>query len=123
LVLTLSGAELKSVLEQQYAIPLRPNATLPAALAPSMGFTYTVDLTRPEGDRVSRMRLDGNSIDPARDYRITVNNYVASGGDGLTGFTKGRDVTDAEIVDIDAMIAWITPGRTPPKADRVTVTK
>ncbi len=62
LVLTLSGAELKMVLEQQYAIPLRPNATLPAALAPSMGFTYTVDLTRPEGDRVSRMQI-GRQID------------------------------------------------------------
>ncbi|MEP7315464.1 MAG: bifunctional metallophosphatase/5'-nucleotidase [Sphingomicrobium sp.] len=121
LVLTLRGAELKTVLEQQYAIPLRPNATLPAALAPSMGFTYTVDVTRPEGDRVTKMQLDGKSIEPTRDYRITVNNYVASGGDGLSGFTKGRDIADPGIIDIDAMIAWIAPGRTPPKADRLTV--
>lgn len=121
LVLTLTGAELKAVLEQQYAIPVRSNATLPSALAPSLGFAYTVDLKRPKGDRIVAMRLNGQAIDPTRDFRITVNNYVASGGDGLSGFTKARDVTDVQIVDIDAMIAWIAAGRTPPNANRVTV--
>jgi len=48
-----------------------------------------------------------------------INNYLASGGDGLSGFTAGTDVTDAGIIDIDALIAWIAPGQTPPAANRV----
>src|SRR6185295_16845498 len=58
-VLTLTGAKLKAVLEQQYAIPLRPKATLPAVLAPSVGFTYAVDLRQPVDGRVSDLRLNG----------------------------------------------------------------
>nr|WP_294849344.1 bifunctional metallophosphatase/5'-nucleotidase [uncultured Sphingomonas sp.] len=120
LVMSLSGAELKTVLEQQFAIDIRNGFTKPSVLAPSEGFRYTYDLTRPKGDRIVAMSLDGRPIDPARDYRIAVNNFVASGGDGLSGFTKGRSVVDANIVDLDALIAWIAEGRAPPKANRIT---
>ena len=44
-VMTLTGAQLKAALEQQYAIPLRPEPTMPAVLAPSGGFTYAVDMS------------------------------------------------------------------------------
>jgi 5'-nucleotidase len=121
-VVTLSGAQLKAVLEQQYAVPLRPKKTLPAALAPSAGFTYAVDLKRPEGGRVSDMRLDGKPIDLAARYRIVVNNYMASGGDGLTGFTAGTDVTDTGIIDIDALVAWLAKGQAPPTPSRIRFT-
>lgn len=119
-VMSLTGAELKTVLEQQYGNEMREAAKRPAALAPSDGFAYTYDMSRPSDDRIVSMRLNGKPIDPARDYRIVVNNYLASGGDGLSGFTKGRSIVDANIVDIDALIAWISGGRTPPKANRIT---
>src|SRR5207253_9398481 len=61
-VMTLTGAQLKAALEQQYAIPVRPGFTKPAVLAPSAGFTYTVDLTKPQGNRVFEMRLNGEPI-------------------------------------------------------------
>jgi len=118
-VISLTGAQLKSVVEQQYAIPLRARATRPAALAPSIGFAYAYDLGRPVGERIVNMTLDGKPVDPAARYRVVINNYLASGGDGLSGFTAGTDVTDAGIVDIDALIAWIAPGQTPPAANRV----
>ncbi|MBA3667507.1 MAG: bifunctional metallophosphatase/5'-nucleotidase [Sphingomonas sp.] len=119
-VMTLTGAQLTQVIEQQYAFPLRSNATRPAALAPSQGFSYSYDLGRPEGDRIAVMSLDGKPIDPARRYRVVVNNYLASGGESLSGFTGGTEVTDAGLVDIDALIAWIAPGRTPPIANRIS---
>ena len=121
-VLSLTGAQLKTVLEQQYAVPLRPKKTLPAALAPSAGFTYAVDLKRPEGSRVSDLRLDGKAIDPAASYRIVVNNYLASGGDGLTGFTVDPNPTDTGIIDIDALVAWIAKGQSPPIPNRIRFT-
>ena len=120
-VLTLTGAQLKAVLEQQYAIPLRPKATLPAVLAPSAGFTYAVDLSKPVNARVSDMRLVGRPIDPDGRYRVVVNNYLASGGDGLTGFTAGTQVTDTGIIDLDALVDWIAKGQAPPVPNRIRV--
>ena len=119
LVMTLTGAQLKAALEQQYAVPLRPGKTKPAALAPSAGFSYSVDLSKPEGSRVSDMRLDGRRVTAAGRYRVVVNNYLASGGDGLSAFTRGTQVTDRGIIDIDALVAWIARGQTPPEPNRI----
>src|SRR5439155_18927513 len=55
LVMTLTGAQLKAALEQQYALRVVAGQSKPAALAPSAGFTYTVDLTQPAGSRVVDM--------------------------------------------------------------------
>ena len=118
-VMSLTGAQLKAAIEQQYAIPIRAGFTVPAALAPSAGFTYAVDMAKPKGRRVSDMRLNGKAIDPTGSYRVTLNNYLASGGDSLTAFTAGTDVTDKGVIDLDALVAWIAPGRTPPKPDRI----
>jgi 5'-nucleotidase len=121
-VMSLTGAQLKTVLEQQYAVPLRPNKTLPAALAPSAGFTYAVDMKRPEGSRVSDLRLDGKALDADGRYRVVVNNYMASGGDGLTGFTVDPNPTDTGIIDLDALVAWIAKGQSPPTPNRIRFT-
>lgn len=118
-VMTLTGEQLKAVLEQQYAIPPRPKASRPAVLAPSAGFTYAVDLTKPNGSRVWDMRLNGRPIDPADRFRVSVNNYMASGGDGLSGFTAGTELTDRGIIDLDALVDWIAKGQTPPAPNRI----
>jgi 5'-nucleotidase len=120
-VMTLTGAQLKAAIEQQYAIPIRAGFTKSAALAPSAGFTYTVDMSKPEGNRVVATRLNGKPIDPATPYRVVVNNYLASGGDSLSAFTAGNDITDKGIIDLDALVAWIGPGRTPPTPNRITI--
>ena len=119
-VMTLTGAQLKTVIEQQFAGPNRASGR-PAALAPSKGFNYTVDLKRPGGDRVVAMSLSGKPVTPTGRYRVAVNNYLASGGDGLSGFTAGTEFTDKGIIDLDAFVDWIAKGQTPPKPDRITV--
>jgi len=119
-VMSLTGAQVKAALEQQYAVPIRSGFTKPAALAPSAGFTYAVDMSKPEGSRVVDMRLNGKPIDPSSHYRVVLNNYLASGGDSLSAFTVGTDITDKGIIDLDALVAWIAPGRTPPTPNRIT---
>jgi len=121
-VMTLTGAQLKSVLEQQYAIPLRPKMTRPAALASSVGFTYAVDIRKPENQRVSDVRLNGKPTTAEGRYRVVVNNYLASGGDSLTGFTAGTEVTDTGLIDLDALVDWIAKGQTPPAPNRILIT-
>jgi 5'-nucleotidase len=120
-VMTLTGAQLKAALEQQYRRNLASGAVRPQALAPSAGFTYAVDLAQPAGSRVSDVRLNGRPIDPAAQYRVAVNNYLASGGDDLSAFTAGTDITDKGIIDLDALVAWIAPGRVPPQPDRIRI--
>ena len=117
LAMTLTGAQLKAVLEQQYSSA----AAKPSVLAPSAGFTYSVDLSKPEGSRVSNMRLDGRPIDPSASYRIATNNYLASGGDNLTAFKAGTDITDKGIIDVDAFVEWIGKTSRPPEPDRVRI--
>ncbi len=119
LVMTLTGEQLKAAIEQQYAIPIKSGRMRPAALAPSEGFTYAVDMSKPEGSRVSDMRLNGQPVSPDGHYRVALNNYLASGGDGLSVFTQGTEIADKGIIDLDALVAWIAPGRTPPKPGRV----
>ena len=114
---TLTGAELKAVLEEGF------DAIQPIQyLSPSAGFAYSVDLARPIGQRVIAMTLDGKPIDPAADYRVTVNNFLAGGGDSFANFTKMRDKVVARPTDIEALEAWLQadPPRVAPRDDRVT---
>ena len=70
----------------------RAGRNRPSSLRPQA--SPTRDMSKPEGSRVSAMRLNGKPLRPDGRYRVAVNNYLASGGDGLSAFTKGTDVTD-----------------------------
>jgi len=121
-VMTMTGAQIKAALEQQYAVPIRSGFHAPAALAPSAGFAFDVDLSKPKGSRIVAMRLNGKALDPTGRYRVAVNNYLASGGDSLSAFTAGTEISDKGIIDLDALVAWIAPGRTPPTPNRIRIT-
>jgi 5'-nucleotidase len=84
--LTLMGGQLKEMLEQQWKDLKRPRI-----LQVSKGFSYAWDATKPFGERVppDRMMLDGKPIDPAAPYRITINEYLAGGGDGFSVAKQG----------------------------------
>jgi 5'-nucleotidase len=84
--LTLTGAQIKDMLEQQWRDPSRPRI-----LQVSSGFSYAWDGAGPDGGRViaARMSLNGERIDPSKSYRVTVNNYLAAGGDGFAVLKNG----------------------------------
>ena len=116
---TLTGAELKAVLEQGF------DSNGPVqALTPSAGFAYRYDLSRPVGDRVVEMTLGGQSIDPAANYRVTTNNFLAQGGDGFTLLARQRAAVTGP-VDLDALQVWLeaVPLRAVPKEDRASEIK
>jgi 5'-nucleotidase len=87
-------------------------------LIPSEGFTYRFDVKRPAGQRITAMSLGGRPIDPARDYRVTVNNFLASGGDGYTVLAQGRDARDGG-PDLDALEAWLATNPRVPDGRRI----
>lgn len=100
--MTLTGKQIKDMLEQQWRDPKRPRI-----LQVSKGFSYAWDSTKPDGDRViaDRMTLNGKAIDPTASYRVTVNNFLSVGGDGFTVFTQGT-APQTGIYDIDALNAY-----------------
>ena len=113
---TLTGAQLKDVLEQQW----QPDVT--RILQVSSTLRYTWSQSAPAGDKVSELRIDGVAVDPATSYRVSVNSFLATGGDGFTGFGAGTDVVGGP-VDLDALLAYLSanPGLAPPAVDRITV--
>ena len=86
--LTLTGAQIKTLLEQQWL-----NQPKPRILQVSKGFSYTWDDKRPRGDFVAAdtITLRGQPIDPAGRYRVTVNAFLADGGDGFFVLKEGAE--------------------------------
>lgn len=87
-VVDLSGAELRQVLERSAAGLATYDFSGDPLEAPGSGFesaagvNYEVDLTRAPGDRIVNLRLRGEALDPARRLRVAVNSYRANGGGG-----------------------------------------
>ncbi|MGX7745808.1 bifunctional metallophosphatase/5'-nucleotidase [Rhodopseudomonas parapalustris] len=100
--MTLTGAQLKAALEQQWAEPARPRI-----LQVSNGFSFAWDATGAEGKRIpaDKITLNGTPIDPERAYRVTVNAYLAAGGDGFAAFKNGA-APQTGIYDVDALFAY-----------------
>ncbi|GHF11679.1 bifunctional metallophosphatase/5'-nucleotidase [Amycolatopsis deserti] len=114
--ITLTGANLKNVLEQQWT------ASSTRILQISSTLHYTYSASAPIGSKVQNITVGGVPVDPAATYRVSVNNFLAGGGDGFTEFTKGTDLAGGP-VDLDALIAYFGAHSpiAPPAADRITV--
>jgi 5'-nucleotidase len=99
---TLTGMQIKNMLEQQWLDPKRPRI-----LQVSSGFSYAWDAAKPSGEHViaDRMSLNGQRIDAAASYRVTVNNYLAVGGDGFIVLKDGT-AQRFGIYDVDALYAY-----------------
>jgi 5'-nucleotidase len=117
-VKTLTGAQLKNVLEQQFASGTN-TAERPNMLLPSKGFFFAYDLSRPPGQRIVEMKLDGAPVLPSASYRITVVNFLSSGGDNFTALNQGTDIVDGNIVDVDATEAYLKAGGDVPQLGRI----
>ncbi|SEM85249.1 ExeM/NucH family extracellular endonuclease [Cryobacterium luteum] len=106
---SLTGAQFKTVLEQQWqtnadgTIPSRPFLQLGL----SDNVNYTFDASRAAGDRVTGIWIDGAPIDPAQAYRIGSFNFLLTGGDNFREFKNGTDTRDSGLVDRDAWISYI----------------
>lgn len=100
--MTLTGSQLKDMLEQQWLDPKRPRI-----LQVSNGFSYTWDASKPFGERVmtEKMSLNGKPIEQATGYRVTLNDYLAVGGDGFTIAKQGTSPQYGGY-DADALFAF-----------------
>ena len=116
---TLTGKQIKDMLEQQWSDPKRPRI-----LQVSKGFSYTWDGAASDGERIiaERMSLNGQLINPAASYRVTVNNFLSIGGDG---FTVLRQATAPQFgaYDVDALFTYFRANSPIPVAPPLRITR
>jgi 5'-nucleotidase len=123
--LDLTGAQLYCMLEQGFQggnTPLYPSATV----------RYVVDKAGTSapantdacvtGHRIvtGSLSIGGQQVQLGNTYRITVNNFLAGGGDGYSVLRSGTNAVTGPI-DLDAFIAYL--GAAPvsaPSLDRIT---
>jgi 5'-nucleotidase len=118
-VKTCTGAQIKALLEQQ----IFPTTRI---LQVSNGFTYSFNASAPAGSRIdaSSIKLNGVTLDPATGYRVTMNSFLATGGDGFTVFNQCTNALGGEI-DLDALVRYFQQfgGPVPPgPQNRITRT-
>ena len=100
LSMTLTGDQVRDVLERQWQTPLPPHN-----LAVS-GLSYTFDDGKPAGSKIIEIRVNGTPLDPNANYTAAMVDYLATGGDGYTVFTEGTDVVSGPF-DVDALVAYM----------------
>jgi 5'-nucleotidase len=136
--MTLTGAQLYAVLEQQWGTA----QPFPRVLQVSNGFSYTHNfplpldrnLTSDEGAQFTTsvrgnsyvvpgsVKINGEPVDHAASYRVTVNSFIADGGDTFTVLKGGTDRLGGE-VDTDALEAYMAAnpaGVAPGPQNRIT---
>ncbi len=124
--MTLTGAQIETLLEQQF-MGCPNNQPYNRILQVSNGFSYAWNAAGPACDKVdpASIKLGGVTLDPAASYRVTVNNFMADGGDNLLVLKEGTNRLGGA-QDIDALEDWlqaygvITPGTYPTLKQRIT---
>jgi 5'-nucleotidase len=125
----LTGAQLRTLLKQQWC---GQSSRISLAVA---GVTYTWDATiarsitgtavdcNTAADPVSNLRIGGAPIQDATVYRITVNSFLADGGDRFFVLRQGQNRVGS-LVDTDALEQYFAAAGgaiTPPPLDRIEV--
>jgi 5'-nucleotidase len=100
--MTLTGAQIERVLEEQFPSCIA-GVTSTRILQVSSGFTYTWSASGALCDKVNpaTIMLNGVVLDPAASYRVTVNSFLADGGDSFPTLKLGTDRLGGD-VDTDA---------------------
>ena len=122
--LSLSSQSIKDFLEEQFSGCLGQSTKATRFALPSAGFKYTWDGAKACGSRISNVTLhSGSAMDtlvnsagdvqnPTKSYRVTVNNFMADGGDGTSTLLKGTNRIGGAR-DIDALTAFLANFKAP----------
>ena len=123
--MTLTAQQIKNLLEQQFAgcrgqarprrascCP-RPASRTPGTASKACDSRISnVTLVRGGVDRDDRRRGRRGASNPRKTYRVTVNNFMATGGDGYTTLLGGTNPLGGA-QDIDALVAYMADFKAP----------
>jgi 5'-nucleotidase len=121
--ITMNTQLIRDFLEGQFAGCNGQSADRTRIALPSAGFKYTWNGANACGARIINASLrtaagtealvtDGVVQNPTKTYRVTVNNFMAEGGDGYSTLTRGTNrIGGAQ--DIDALSAFLAGFKAP----------
>jgi 5'-nucleotidase len=102
--MTLTGAQIDALLEQQFDNPSPGSNRI---LQVSAGFEYEWSASAPTGSKVdmASIKINGVPVGAATEYRVTVNSFMADGGDNFSVLPLGTNRLGGE-VDLDALVTY-----------------
>lgn len=118
--MTLTGAQIRRLLDMQLEVG--------RLLQPSRGLTYrlTIPAARAEPGASARpqvepesIRIGGKSLVLAKTYRVTVNSFLAGGGDRFSIFLEGTERKEGPL-DVDALGAYLGKTTSPSRPLELT---
>jgi 5'-nucleotidase len=111
----MTGRQVKELLEHQFV-----NMARPRVLFPSDNLRYEVDLKQSLGQRVLNIRIRQQPIEMNQSYNVTMNSFLASGGDGFQQFNEAPTIAGGEL-DVDALSDYLrkNPGIKMPTLQRI----
>jgi 5'-nucleotidase len=129
--MTLTGAQIKTLLEEQFkdcTLEYPPgeakSTSSDRVLSPSEGFSYSWNSRGAICEKVDAgsIKINGSVVLPEAKYRVTVNNFLAEGGDQMYVLKRGSDLVGGPL-DIDAMQAYFArhPSVAPAELHRISV--
>jgi 5'-nucleotidase len=111
--LSLTGAQLRQVLEEQWQ---PAGASRPfLKLGVSQQLRYSYDPGAPAGEHIGTILLEGEPVSDGDVVRATVNSFLAAGGDNFTTLARGTDRADSGRVDLQSLVGYFaTAGEVSP---------
>ncbi len=102
---TLTGAQLKQVLEEQW----QPDGvTRPyLALGLSKNVSYTYDPTAARNQRITSIWVDGKLVQASDQIRVGTFSFLTAGGDNFATMAQGSNAKDSGLVDYEAWIDYL----------------
>ncbi|MEU3452321.1 ExeM/NucH family extracellular endonuclease [Micromonospora sp. NPDC006766] len=116
-----TGAQIKQVLEEQWQ---PEGASRPVLwLGVSKGFSYTYNPEAPKGSRITSVKLNGTPLNLSGTYRVTMNSFLAAGGDNFTTLGKGTNPATTGDNDLTMLVSYLAANSpvTPDAQPRSTI--
>jgi 5'-nucleotidase len=122
-VQSMTGRSIREVLEQQFD-NIAPGQD--RMLQVSRGVTYAYDRTAPRSRRIDlgSIAIGGRPLEPGRQYKVALNEFIATGGDNFSALTRAGAVTTIG-VDLDIFLEYLRKHSAldPPALGRIRRTK
>jgi 5'-nucleotidase len=106
----ITGAQLKTLLEQQWQPAGATRAFLNLGL--SKNVRYTFDPTKAIGSHVTGIFVNDQPVVATKTYRVATNSFLAGGGDNFFVLASGTNYADSGLIDMDAFINWLSKAGT-----------
>lgn len=91
----ISGADILAALEHGTSSYPEPKGGFPQV----SGATFSIDLNKGKGHRISDVRIGGEPLNPDKLYKLAINNFLSEGGDDYTMFIDTKTLEEHASLD------------------------